>query len=297
MTRGAGSAGVVLVGGRSVRMGASKAALEWHGSTLLRRTVGAVARVVDGPVVVVREPGQVLPALPRGTEVVHDPVAGLGPLQGVAAGLTAVAGRAPVAAVCAVDLPLLHPVFLRRMLHELERDPTADAAFPVAHGHAQPLAAAYRTELAPLITALVDGGERRMGVLLEQISARRLDEATLLADAALVAVDPLLDSLRNVNTADEYQATRARPAPEVRVALAGHGERTVRAATLSGAAAAAGVVLDGSVRAAVGDVSGTGNPGAATMDPETPLFRGDAVTFSASPRSERPRARDCRPRT
>ncbi|MDF3051507.1 MAG: molybdopterin-guanine dinucleotide biosynthesis protein A-like protein [Pseudonocardia sp.] len=58
MTRGAGSAGVVLVGGRSVRMGASKAALEWHGSTLLRRTVGAVARVVDGPVVIVREPGR-----------------------------------------------------------------------------------------------------------------------------------------------------------------------------------------------------------------------------------------------
>jgi molybdopterin-guanine dinucleotide biosynthesis protein A len=33
-------AGVVLAGGRSSRMGTAKAALEWHGSTLLRRTVG-----------------------------------------------------------------------------------------------------------------------------------------------------------------------------------------------------------------------------------------------------------------
>jgi hypothetical protein len=48
------SAGVVLAGGRSSRMGTPKAALEWHGSTLLRRTAGILARVTDGPVVVVR---------------------------------------------------------------------------------------------------------------------------------------------------------------------------------------------------------------------------------------------------
>ena len=34
---------MVLAGGRSSRMGTPKAALEWHGSTLLRRTVGILA--------------------------------------------------------------------------------------------------------------------------------------------------------------------------------------------------------------------------------------------------------------
>jgi len=48
----------VLAGGRSSRMGTPKAALEWHGSTLLRRTVGIVARATGGPVVVVRAAGQ-----------------------------------------------------------------------------------------------------------------------------------------------------------------------------------------------------------------------------------------------
>ena len=48
------TAGIVLAGGRSTRMGAPKATLEWHGSTLVRRAAGIVARVVDGPVVVVR---------------------------------------------------------------------------------------------------------------------------------------------------------------------------------------------------------------------------------------------------
>jgi len=46
-----GSAGVVLAGGRSSRMGTPKAALEWYGSTLLRRTVAILARATGGPVV------------------------------------------------------------------------------------------------------------------------------------------------------------------------------------------------------------------------------------------------------
>src|ERR671939_2131575 len=93
------AAGIVLAGGRSSRMGSPKAALEWHGSTLLRRVVGIVARGVDGPVVVVRAPGQELPALPEGVEVVEDAREGRGPLEGMAAGLAAVRDRAPVAYV------------------------------------------------------------------------------------------------------------------------------------------------------------------------------------------------------
>ena len=93
----ADAAGIVLAGGRSSRMGSPKAALEWHGSTLLRRVVGIVARGVDGPVVVVRAPGQELPGLPDGVELVEDAREGRGPLQGLAAGLAAVRDAAPVA--------------------------------------------------------------------------------------------------------------------------------------------------------------------------------------------------------
>jgi len=89
-------AGVVLAGGRSSRMGTAKAALEWHGSTLLRRTVGIVARATSGPVVVVRATGQDLPELPEGTVVADDPHEGKGPVQGIAAGLAALSGRARV---------------------------------------------------------------------------------------------------------------------------------------------------------------------------------------------------------
>src|SRR3569623_1526455 len=97
------AAGIVLAGGRSSRMGTPKAALEWHGSTLLRRIPGVVVRAVVGPVVVVRAPGQELPALPRDVEVAEDAREGRGPLQGLAAGLAAARGHAEVAFVSSTD--------------------------------------------------------------------------------------------------------------------------------------------------------------------------------------------------
>src|SRR5262245_66621206 len=100
-------AGIVLAGGRSSRMGTPKAALEWHGSTLLRRVTGIVARGVDGPVVVVRAPGQELPPLPERVTVVEDAREGRGPLMGIAAGLAAL--EADAAFVSSTDVPLLHP--------------------------------------------------------------------------------------------------------------------------------------------------------------------------------------------
>ncbi len=272
-----GAAGIVLAGGRSSRMGTSKAALEWHGSTLLRRVSGIVARGVDGPVLVVRAPGQPLPVLPSALEVWEDPREGLGPLQGLAAGLTALTGRAEVAFVCSTDLPFLHPAFVRRVLSEAA--PDVDVVLPHACGYPQPLAAAYRTALAPLVGKLVAGQRLRPAFLFEKCTVRRLDDAVLLSDPVLAALDPELDSVRGVNDPAGYDAARSRPAPQVTVAPLGAlatgvpcGPRTVRAATLAAAAAAMGLALDAHLAAAV-------NGGQVTRDGETPLVPGDAVAF------------------
>ncbi len=270
------TAGVVLAGGRSSRMGAPKAALEWHGSTLLGRAVRLLARTVDGPVVVVAAPGQDLPPLPAGVEVVTDPVEGVGPMQGVATGLGAVGDRSAAAFVCSVDLPFLHPAFVGRVVAARGG---ADVALPFARGFRQPLAAAYRTGLAGLVTDLIARGRSRPGMLYEHCAVVRLTDADLLADPALARLDPRLDSVENVNTPEEYAAARARPAPEVVVrcygALAGAGRRgalPVRAATLAGAAAAVDLALDRHVVAALdGD--------RITRDPELPLVAGDTVAF------------------
>jgi len=269
-----GSAGIVLAGGRSSRMGVAKADLEWHGSSLLRRTVGIIARVTDGPVVVVRAPGQLLPALPGDAEVVDDPREGLGPVQGLAAGLAALAGRAEYAFVSSTDMPFLHPAFVRRVLRATEEG--ADVGLPVARGYPQPLAASYRQELAAVAARLVAGNRLRPAFLFEQCRVARLTEDDLRADPVLAALDPGLDSVVNLNEPADYQAARAAPAPEVTIQQATglSGPRLVRAATVAAAAAAAGLEFGGSAVAVL-------NGHLRTRDGQTPLATGDSVAFGA----------------
>jgi molybdenum cofactor guanylyltransferase len=274
------SAGVVLAGGRSSRMGTSKAALEWHRSTLLRRTVGILARVTDGPVVVVRAHGQDLPDLPKGTLITDDPREGKGPVQGIAAGLAALRGRADVAFISSTDMPFLHPAFIRRMLRVLDDSETTDVALPFARGYKQPLAAAYRVSLADIAERLVKTGRLRPAFLFGECAVEQLDDEALKQDPVLAALDPDLDSVVNVNTPADYQMARARPAPEVTIHLFGtlaksggkNGPHTAAAATVGAAADAVGLVLDRHVTAAL-------NGDQITRDGETPLVAGDTVFF------------------
>lgn len=283
---------MVLAGGRSSRMGMPKAALEWHGSTLLYRTVAIVARATAGPVVVVRAKGQELPGLPWPVIVVDDPREGRGPVQGVAAGLAALSAQAEAAFVAATDLPFLHPAFIGRLLRALHGG--QDVALPVARGYPQPLAAAYRTGLSGLAERLAGAGRLKPAFLFAECAVARLDEAALLADPALARLDPALDSVINVNTPGEYRAARRRPAPEVTVRLAGAlaapgrpgepslpgpGARQVRAATLRAAADAAGLPH--------GQVAAGLNGGPVTRDPLAPLAAGDVVEFMPAGRAGR----------
>ena len=269
-------------------MGTPKAALEWHGSTLLRRTVAIVARATGGPVVVVRANGQDLPDLPKNTTVVDDPREGKGPVQGIAAGLAAVGDRAETVFVTSTDLPFLHPAFIRRVLRALEPPAGpdvsgADVALPVARGFPQPLAAAYRTSLAPIAERLVKEDRLRPAFLFDECTVARLDDAALLADPVLAALDPDLDSLLNVNTPGDYLAARRRPAPEVTVQLFGAllkagrtaGPRQVNAATVTQAAQAVGLSFDRHVTAAL-------NGDQITRDPLVPLAAGDTVFFMSA---------------
>ena len=204
---------VVLAGGRSTRMGEDKAWVDWHGQPMLAHTCGLLAGCVDGPVVVVRSaPDQPLPPLPVDVLVVDDPQPGQGPLMGVAAGLAAVAPATEVAFVCATDLPLLHPAFVRRLvaaLGDTGGDPV-DVALAVVGGTWHPLVAAYRTGLAEDARAAVLSGHRNVQDFVASRPHLLLDERRLLADPSLAAADPQLESVVNVN--DRAELARARAA-------------------------------------------------------------------------------------
>ena len=241
-------------------MGRPKASLDWHGSTLVRRAAGIVARAVDGPLVVVRAAGQELPPLPAAVEIAQDARAARGPLQGIAAGLDAIGDRADAAFVCGVDTPLLHPALARHVIAALAGDEQAEIALPVAHGFPHPLCAAYRTTVAQHVADLLAADRLGTRELLRRCRVTRLDERALLADADVAALDPRLESLLNLNEPDEYAAALARPAPVVRVA----GRGIVHAATLAQAGAGRAILNGRSID-----------------DPQEPLVAGDEVCFAA----------------
>jgi molybdopterin-guanine dinucleotide biosynthesis protein A len=246
-------------------MGRPKAWLDWHGTPLLRRVCGLVARGASGPVVVVRAPGQELPALPDAVRVVEDEREGRGPLQGLLAGLEAVAGKEEVAFVAATDVPFLHPRFVAAVCRAAG-EPGTDAAVPHIAGHRQPLLAAYRTELLPLVAELVGDDRMKPAYLFDRCTVHWLEAA------------PHPESVRNLNGPEDYAAARAEPAPRVRVRCFGPLRRPaadVRAATLGAAATAVGVALDGHVVAAL-------NGDQVARDPGEPLAEGDEVALMAA---------------
>jgi molybdopterin-guanine dinucleotide biosynthesis protein A len=209
----------------------------------------------------------------------------MGPVQGIAVGLAALAGQADAAFVTSTDLPFLHPAFIRRVLRVLDEPGSGlpDVVLPVARGYPQPLAAAYRTGLAALAERLVKEDRLRPAFLFADCAVTRLGDAELLADPALTALDPELDSVLNVNTPGEYRNARERPAPAVTVQLFGAlakagrpaGPQAASAATVKQAADAVGLPFDRHVTAAL-------NGDQITRDPEMPLAAGDTVFFMSA---------------
>lgn len=188
--------GIVLCGGRSTRMGRPKALLPFGPEVMLQRVVRILGEVVS-PIVVVAAQIQKLPPLPADVQIARDEHEALGPLAGLAAGLAALQGKVDAAYASSCDAPLLQPGFVRQIVAALGDH---DLAIPCDGQYYHPLAAVYRTSVEKPIRDLIAAGRLRPFFLLEKIRARAIDVAELRR------VDPELQSLRNTNTPEEYQA-------------------------------------------------------------------------------------------
>ena len=223
---------LILCGGKSTRMGQSKAWLPFGHELLLPRvlrllqtvtlpptaitptsisptaippTTGVPSPSPTGlsPLIVVAAVGQELPPLPADVEVLRDEFDALGPLAGLATGLSALAGRCDAVYATATDVPLLRPEFVQAIVAPLIANPEIEIAIPKEGRFHHPLAACYRVRLAPIVRDLVTAGRLRPVFLLEL--ARTLE----IPLDVLRSVDPQLDSLRNCNTPEDYAAALA----------------------------------------------------------------------------------------
>jgi molybdopterin-guanine dinucleotide biosynthesis protein A len=199
--------GIVLTGGKSSRMGTSKAMLPFGPELMLQRIVRLLGQVVE-PIAVVAAADQPLPPLPSGVIVAHDRRPERGPLEGLAAGLAALEGRVEAAYATSCDVPLLAPDFVGRLI-ELAGD--FDVVVPRTGGYHHPLAALYRLSVRPHIEALLAEDRLRPVFLFERVRTREVS-----ADE-LTDVDPALDTLKNLNYPEDYRAALAQAGFEAKL--------------------------------------------------------------------------------
>jgi len=187
---------VVLCGGESRRMGRPKAWLPFGPERMLQRVVRLVGTMAQS-IVVVAAPDQALPDLPADVAIVCDPIAGRGPLQGLAAGLATLPDPIDLAYATATDVPFLQPHWITRLDELLGGD---DLAIPFIDGYYHPLAALYRKRaVLPAIEILLNTNRLRPVFLVEAVHTR------IVTEAEMRRVDPDLRTLRNLNHPGDYQ--------------------------------------------------------------------------------------------
>jgi molybdopterin-guanine dinucleotide biosynthesis protein A len=181
------TAGYILAGGASRRMGQDKALLEGSGGPLLGRLSRIVAAAAGGCTVVA--PAGRYEGL--GVPVLSDLWPGEGPLGGI---LTVLENTSALwNLIVAVDMPLLDAEFLARLLAEARQG--REALVP-AHpdGSLEPLCAVYPSTAITGIRHFFAGGGRRVKDALCEIEYR-----TTPAPAGL---------LLNVNTPEQWEAAK-----------------------------------------------------------------------------------------
>ena len=182
-------AAIVLAGGRSTRMGASKAALDWHGMPLLARIAGIAGREF-APVLVVAERRATRAGRRR---------AGRGPPSPGAArwrGSLPACGRWTGAPTRRSSPRPTRPSCTRRFCRASQpRSAITTVAVPVADGREHPLAACWSLAALAAVEAALAADRLRVRSLLGELDVAFVDGGTLEHP----------ESLRNLNTPADYR--------------------------------------------------------------------------------------------
>jgi molybdopterin-guanine dinucleotide biosynthesis protein A len=189
------SAAFILAGGKSSRMGADKAFLEFQGRTLLARALH-LARSVTSEVSIVGSKEKFAPFAP----VVEDVFQNCGPLGGIHAALQS--SPAELNLMLAVDLPFLSEALLQYLIAEARHVPDAAVIIPRAGGRWQPLCAGYRRQFAAVAENALRAGRNKIDPLFAVVSTRALEEDELQRAGFSQEL------FRNLNTPAELQAAR-----------------------------------------------------------------------------------------
>ena len=183
--------GVILAGGKSSRMGQDKSMLEFHGETLIGRSVRELRGCVDELIIVGNHPEKYGFSDVR---EIKDSYRGIGPLAGIHAGLKVAAHRYVFVAAC--DMPFLEARLVRMLL---EKADGYDVVVPRTGGFPEPLFAVYSKDCLPYIERNIEKKCFRVVDIYPHVKVNYIEE-----EAIRQVADPR-QAFANINTQEEYR--------------------------------------------------------------------------------------------
>ncbi len=154
------SAGFVLAGGRSSRLGEDKALLPYRGAPLICHVAEAVRSAADSVAII----GPASRYSSLGYAVVEDVILGLGPIGGILTALRT--SGAGLNLVVACDMPGVTVAFLTELLAVAESR-NAGCVVPVsADDQKHPLCAVYQRRVLPAVEAAIESRQLKMQDLI-----------------------------------------------------------------------------------------------------------------------------------
>jgi molybdopterin-guanine dinucleotide biosynthesis protein A len=167
--------GFVIAGGKSSRMGADKAFLDFGGQTLLDRALAVMGGVCDR-VAIVGDPAR----FAKYESVVADIFSGCGPLAGIHAAL--VHSSAELNLMLAVDMPFVSKELLTFLFAAAAaEDNRAVITVPRTRHGFQPLCAVYRRDCSTIAEQALRAGKYKIDAAFSGVAIRVIEEAELAA--------------------------------------------------------------------------------------------------------------------
>lgn len=179
------TAGFVLVGGQSSRMGRDKALLPWNSASLVE-DVSTKVKAVAGNVALLGSSDRYQYL---GYDCLPDRVPGLGPLSGIESALQSRRGELNLIVAC--DMPGLEQAWLELLLHKASKSDALCTYLMDSNQTPHPLCSVYSRHCLPLVE-----------LALQEKRLKMLDLLRILNAQPVTVASPVW----NVNTPEEWSA-------------------------------------------------------------------------------------------
>ncbi|MDI7258734.1 MAG: molybdenum cofactor guanylyltransferase [Thermodesulfobacteriota bacterium] len=191
MQGGVGLTGIILSGGKSIRMGRNKAFIEIDGIPIIRRIYNLFENIFD-EIIIVTHQRELFTDFKA--NIYNDLLPNRGALMGLYTGLFY--SSHPYSFCVACDMPFLNKLLIQYLIDQAQDD---DVIVPKTFDGLQPLHAIYSKKCLGPINKIIEMGKYKIIDFYPMVKIKIVGEDDILK------FDPIKKSFVNINTPDELK--------------------------------------------------------------------------------------------